>query len=221
MKHPQEQVLRTADRAPMGPRDLGGPALDPVIMRSRRQRPVKSLPHGHMIGTAHLAQPIISRPSAPPPEAHTRKHGRSVNCKQLPAQQYPSLPVPAPDLDRRRGSSANSRARQTATPGDRLGLPALGRACRHRRAPARTVPGQPRTGGGRPGGVSMRLWAVLAPRRAQQSNTDQQMSFRNRWSSSTSSRIASGSWSRCHWHSSRPAPSPSPSGAPARAALIA
>jgi len=32
---------------------------------------------------------------------------------------------------------------------------------------------------------------------------DQQMSFRNRWSSSTSSRIASGSWLRCHWHSSR------------------
>jgi D-arabinose 1-dehydrogenase-like Zn-dependent alcohol dehydrogenase len=63
---------------------------------------------------------------------------------------------------------------------------------------------------------------VLAPTtRAQQSNTDQQMSFRNRWSSSTSSRIASGSWSRCHRHSSRPAPSHSPSGAPARAALIA
>jgi hypothetical protein len=38
----------------------------------------------------------------------------------------------------------------------------------------------------------------LGPRRAQQSNTDQQISFRNRWSSSTSSRIASGSWSRCH-----------------------
>ena len=57
--------------------------------------------------------------------------------------------------------------------------------------------------------------------RAQQSNTDQQMSFRNRWSSRTSSRIASGSWSRCHRHSSRPAVSPSPSGAAARAALIA
>ena len=60
-----------------------------------------------------------------------------------------------------------------------------------------------------------------APRRAQQSNTDQQMSFRNRWSSRTSSRIASGSWSRCHRHSSRPASSASSSGAPARAALIA
>jgi len=36
------------------------------------------------------------------------------------------------------------------------------------------------------------------------------MSFRNRWSSSTSSRIASKSWSRCHRHSSRPALSPSP-----------
>ena len=60
-----------------------------------------------------------------------------------------------------------------------------------------------------------------APTRAQQSNTDQQMSFRNRWSSSTSSRIASGNWSRCHWHSSRPARSLSPSGAAARAALIA
>jgi hypothetical protein len=44
---------------------------------------------------------------------------------------------------------------------------------------------------------------------------------RNSWSSSTSSRIASGSWSRCQWHSSRPAVSPSPSGAAARAALIA
>jgi hypothetical protein len=31
------------------------------------------------------------------------------------------------------------------------------------------------------------------PTPAQQSNADQQMSFRNRWSSSTSSRIASGS----------------------------
>jgi hypothetical protein len=31
------------------------------------------------------------------------------------------------------------------------------------------------------------------PTCAQHSNTDQQMSFRNRWSSSTSSRIASGS----------------------------
>jgi hypothetical protein len=60
-----------------------------------------------------------------------------------------------------------------------------------------------------------------ATTRAQQSNTDQQISFRSRWSSSTSSRIASGSWSRCHWHSSRPATSPSPSGLAARAALIA
>jgi len=47
------------------------------------------------------------------------------------------------------------------------------------------------------------------------------MSFRDRWSSSTSSRIASGSWSRCHRHSRRPASSRSPSGAAARAALIA
>jgi hypothetical protein len=37
----------------------------------------------------------------------------------------------------------------------------------------------------------------------QQSNTDQQMPFRKRWSSSTSWRIASGSWSRCHRHSRR------------------
>ena len=65
------------------------------------------------------------------------------------------------------------------------------------------------------------LGSAGAPTRSQQSNTDQQMSFRNRWSSSTSSRIASGSWSRCHRHSSRPARSPSPSGAAARAALIA
>jgi hypothetical protein len=70
-------------------------------------------------------------------------------------------------------------------------------------------------------GVRAMGWGVLGPRRAQQSNTDQQISFRNRWSSSTSSRIASGSWSRCHRHSSRPAASSSPSGAAARAALIA
>ena len=65
------------------------------------------------------------------------------------------------------------------------------------------------------------LGSAGAPTRSQQSNTDQQMSFRNRWSSSTSSRIASGNWSRCHRHSSRPALSPSPSGAVAHAALIA
>jgi hypothetical protein len=65
------------------------------------------------------------------------------------------------------------------------------------------------------------LGSAGAPTRSQQSNTDQQMSFRNRWSSSTSSRIASGSWSRCHRHSSCAALSPSPSGAAARAALIA
>jgi hypothetical protein len=37
---------------------------------------------------------------------------------------------------------------------------------------------------------------VRSPAPAQQSNTDQQMSFRNRWSPSTSSRIASGIWAR-------------------------
>ena len=69
---------------------------------------------------------------------------------------------------------------------------------------------------------SMRLLGSAgAPTRSQQSNTDQQMSFHNRWSSRTSSRIASGSWSRCHRHSSHPALSPSPSGAAARAALVA
>src|SRR5256885_2384923 len=36
------------------------------------------------------------------------------------------------------------------------------------------------------------------------------MSLRNRWSSRTSPRIASGSWSRCHRHSRRPALAPSP-----------
>ena len=70
-------------------------------------------------------------------------------------------------------------------------------------------------------GLMHLLGSAGAPTRSQQSNTDQQMSFRNRWSSSTSSRIASGSWSRCHRHSSRPALSPAPSGAAARAALIA
>ena len=60
-----------------------------------------------------------------------------------------------------------------------------------------------------------------APVRAQQSKTDQQRSFRNRWSSSTSSRIASGSSPRCHRHSSKPTASDSPAVAAARAALIA
>ena len=70
---------------------------------------------------------------------------------------------------------------------------------------------------------SYERWGGLAAPRlpAQQSNTDQQMSFRNRWSSSTSSRIASGSWSRCHRHSRRPAASLSSSGAAARTALMA
>ena len=53
------------------------------------------------------------------------------------------------------------------------------------------------------------------------SNTDQQISLRRRWSSRTSSRIASGSCSRCQLHSSRPAPSVVPAGPAARAALIA
>ena len=48
------------------------------------------------------------------------------------------------------------------------------------------------------------LGSAGAPTRSQQSNTDQQMSLRNRWSPRTSSRIASGSWSRCHRPSSRP-----------------
>ncbi len=55
----------------------------------------------------------------------------------------------------------------------------------------------------------------------QQSKTDQQISLRMRWSSRTSSRIASGSCSRCQRHSSRPALSASPAGAAARTALIA
>ena len=58
-------------------------------------------------------------------------------------------------------------------------------------------------------------------RAGQQSNTDQHTSWRNLWSSSTSSRISLGSCARCHWHSRRPACSCSPSGAAARAALIA
>ena len=60
-----------------------------------------------------------------------------------------------------------------------------------------------------------------ARRPAQQSNTDQQMSLRRRWSSSTRSRTASGSWSCCHRHSRRPAGSTWPAAAAARAALIA
>lgn len=51
-------------------------------------------------------------------------------------------------------------------------------------------------------------------------NTDEQVRFRSRWSSSTRSRVASER-SRCHGHASRAATSSSPSGAAARAALIA
>ena len=66
---------------------------------------------------------------------------------------------------------------------------------------------------------------VTDARCAQQSNTDQQISLRRRWSSSTSARTCSGSWSRCHAHSRRPASAATASasfpGAAARAALIA
>ncbi len=63
--------------------------------------------------------------------------------------------------------------------------------------------------------------AVVSERAGQQAKTDQHFALRSRWSSSTSSRISSGSWSRCHWHSRRPASWRSPSGAAARAARIA
>jgi hypothetical protein len=55
----------------------------------------------------------------------------------------------------------------------------------------------------------------------QQSKTDQQISFRNRWSSRTRSRTASGSCSRCQRHSNLAALSPSCPGAAARTALMA
>jgi len=58
-------------------------------------------------------------------------------------------------------------------------------------------------------------------RAGQHSNTNQHTSLRSRWSSSTSSRISSGSCARCHPHSRRPASSRSSFGAAARAALIA
>ena len=48
----------------------------------------------------------------------------------------------------------------------------------------------------------------------QQSNANQHNSLRSRWSSSTSSRISSGSRARCHWHSRRPAASRSSSALP-------
>ena len=47
--------------------------------------------------------------------------------------------------------------------------------------------------------------SVSGPR--QQSKANQHNSLRSRWSSSTSARISSGSWARCHWHSKRPASS--------------
>jgi hypothetical protein len=65
------------------------------------------------------------------------------------------------------------------------------------------------------------LAALSFPIPAQQSKTDQQISLRRRSSSTTSSRIGSGTWARCHRHSARPAVSASPGGAAARAALIA
>ena len=103
-----------------------------------------------------------------------------------------------------------------ASPVHGLQRTSRGHSSRRRAARARFV--EPshsrRPQDGRAGGAG-------APTRVQQSNTDQQMSLRNRWSSSTSSRIASGSWSHWHRHSSRAAPSHSPSGASVRTALIA
>jgi hypothetical protein len=63
--------------------------------------------------------------------------------------------------------------------------------------------------------------AVQTSHPSQKSKTDQQISFRSRWSSKTSSRTASGSCSRCQRHSSRPALSPSRPAAAARTALMA
>jgi hypothetical protein len=82
MQHPQEQVLRPADRAPMNPRDLRGPALDLAVMRGRRQRPVKCLPHGHMIGTAHHASPLSRGLAAP--LSTTVTYGRQDRQVRLP-----------------------------------------------------------------------------------------------------------------------------------------
>ncbi len=132
-------MLRTADRVPMSPRDLGGPALDPVVMRSRRQRPVSPSP-----SSAGPARRLRKPTPANTVAASTGSNSRLSSIRPCQFRHPTSIAAG--------GSSANSRARQTATPGDHLGLPTPGRACRHRRAPARTVPGQPRAGGGRPGG---------------------------------------------------------------------
>ena len=78
------------------------------------------------------------------------------------------------------------------------------------------VPGRPRDPRGRGGRRADRRSSSSAAsdtdrpvpfepeRAAQQSKANQHNSLRSRWSSSTSSRISSGSWARCHWHSRRP-----------------
>ena len=83
--------------------------------------------------------------------------------------------------------------------------------------PARDVP---RSRRGDPPGRNAGLRADRRTFR-QQSNANQHNALRRRWSSSTRSRIASGSRARCHGHSRRPAASLSSSGAAARAALTA
>ena len=93
-------------------------------------------------------------------------------------------------------------------------------------SPLRTLREIPRAPGtvdpdpGWHGGDPARL-AAVGGETPQQSNANQHSALRNCWSSSTSSRISSGSWARCQRHSTRPASAPSSSGAAARAALTA
>ena len=137
--------------------------------------------------------------------------GRPAPSTACCAELEEVSPAPLPAVSGRASRRLRSSAGRGGAGRDHTGRPPSWRA---RRSSSRTVSSPRRV-------LDGFLSDAGASTRGQQSNTDQQMSFRNRWSSSTSSRIAPGSWSCCHWHSSRPAASLRPSDAAARAALIA
>lgn len=177
----------------------------PVPWRLRRQRNV--LLREQADGRR---QPTVVHPGVGQPE--TAYRSAAVRCSASARILEPARP----------GSDPREQADQTGCDGEERTQTGLAVHRNHHDVP-RARPLTPGVMPTRPDPPPQRFSSrACAGRHArQQSNTDQQISFRNRWSSRTSSRIASGSCSRCQRHSRRPAFSPSPPGAAARAALIA
>jgi hypothetical protein len=137
VEHPQEQVLGFADRAPQSPRDLGGPAHDLVVMRGRRQHPVRFLSHGYMLRRhssapfcrAGLALPSIQSPRLRgiPSSTWPTRNGVSPRC---PRTGVNSQQVGAASYRRQQGRRRLKWDRRRLRPPERcLGWTYLRRSC--------------------------------------------------------------------------------------------